>query len=70
MSKQTINLEDTDLARIVFGEKDRHILQIESAFGTEILVRGTQLTFKGPTESCQKTQSLVQELYRLAKSDT
>jgi len=65
MNKQTVHLEDVNLARILFGEKDRHIAQIEKALKIEIQIRGTDLTFRGKPSACQLASSLIQSLYRL-----
>lgn len=67
MSEQTIKLEDTNLARIVFGEKDRHIDQIEQALEIEVLVRGNDITFRGSGEMCQLALRITNELYDIVK---
>lgn len=67
MREQKINFEDTNIARVVFGEKDRHIQQIEKSFGIHILVRGTQLTLQGSLEKCQHASRVLQELYEVVQ---
>jgi phosphate starvation-inducible protein PhoH and related proteins len=67
MTEPTLQLEDTNLARVVFGEKDRHIDQLERALAIQILVRGSQLTFRGAPEKCQLALRIVRELYDVVK---
>jgi phosphate starvation-inducible protein PhoH and related proteins len=67
MTEPTLTLEDTNLARIVFGEKDRHVDQIERALGIQVLVRGNQLTFRGDPEACRIAHRIAQELYDIVK---
>jgi len=67
MTEPTLTLEDTNLARIVFGEKDRHVDQIERALGIQVLVRGNQITFRGPPETCRLALRIVQELHDIVK---
>jgi phosphate starvation-inducible PhoH-like protein len=67
MSDPVFTMEDTHLARIVFGEKDRHIDQIERLLGIRVLVRGNQMTFQGSPESCGIAMRIAAELYDIVK---
>ncbi|MFH1017474.1 MAG: PhoH family protein [Pseudomonadota bacterium] len=66
MSERTLHLEDVNLARVVFGERDRHLAFLEKALRVEILARGTDLTFKGKAGACQSAQHMIRALYGLA----
>jgi len=67
VSETSVHLEDRNIARIVFGERDRHIEQIEKALKIQIQLRGTDLTIRGSAGACQAASKLVQELYSLAE---
>lgn len=67
MGETKINLPDVNIARVAFGERDRHVLQIEKALDVEILVRGTDVTVKGRAERCQVAVRILRELYELVK---
>lgn len=66
MSTQTFKLEDVNLARMVLGERDAHIEQLEKIFGVEILARGTTVTLKGKADQIQLVARVMNELYALA----
>lgn len=67
MINVTLILHNTDFARTLFGEHDRHIDIVEKHFGIEIQIRGTVLTFKGPSKSARYAQSLIKQLYQLVE---
>lgn len=67
MINVTLILHNTDLARTLFGEHDRHIEIVEKHFGVEIQIRGTVLTFKGPSKNARYAQSLIKQLYQLVE---
>ncbi len=64
----TLILHNTDFARILFGEHDKHIEMIEKAFHVEIQIRGTVLTFKGSSKNARHAQSLTKQLYMLVEN--
>jgi phosphate starvation-inducible protein PhoH and related proteins len=68
MSSPTLELADANLARVVFGERDRFLKQIEKFYAIEIFPKGTHLTFKGKAENCQHAIRLIRELYGLAQA--
>ncbi len=66
MSGKTLHLQDVNLARVVFGERDRHLALVEKLCRVEILARGTDLVFKGKAEACRSARHLLASLYGLA----
>src|SRR5690349_11484542 len=69
MTNVTLILHDTDRARILFGEHDKHIEIIEKHFHVEIQIRGTILTFKGSPKNSRFAQSLTKQLYDLVEKN-
>lgn len=67
MINVTLILHNTDFARTLFGEHDKHIETVEKHFGVEIQIRGTVLTFKGPSKNARYAQSLIKQLYQLVE---
>ncbi|MEZ4846721.1 MAG: PhoH family protein [Bdellovibrionota bacterium] len=67
MINVTLILHNTDFARTLFGEHDKHIEIVEKHFGVEIQIRGTVLTFKGSSKSARYAQSLIKQLYQLVE---
>lgn len=63
----TLILHNTDYARVLFGEHDKHIEIIEKNFHVEIQIRGTILTFKGSSKNARYAQSLTKQLYNLVE---
>ena len=69
MNHVTLILHNTDYARIVFGEHDRHIEIIERHFQTQIHIRGTVLTLKGSSKNTRLAQSVIKQLYQLVEKN-
>jgi len=67
MPDQSITFDDVDAARIVFGDRDRNILQLEKAYGIEIQARDTTLIFRGLKKACEQAKMATEELYHLAQ---
>jgi phosphate starvation-inducible PhoH-like protein len=67
MINVTLILHNTDFARTLFGEHDKHIEIVEKHFGVEIQIRGTVLTFKGASKNARYAQSLIKQLYQLVE---
>ncbi len=67
MINVTLILHNTDFARTLFGEHDKNIEIVEKHFGVEIQIRGTVLTFKGPSKNARYAQSLIKQLYQLVE---
>ena len=63
-SAQThMRFDDNTLLAMLFGEHDRHIAQIENAFGVMIGSRGNELEISGPTEPVGVATAVLNELY-------
>lgn len=67
MINVTLILHNTDFARTLFGEHDKHIEIVEKHFGVEIQIRGTVLTFKGSSKNARYAQSLIKQMYQLVE---
>lgn len=67
MMNVTLILHNTDYARVLFGEHDKHIEIIEKHFKVDIQIRGTILTFKGSSKNARYAQSLTKQLYHMVE---
>ncbi len=65
-AQQQIFLRNADTARLVCGERDANLKRIEQALGIEVLVRGTDLTLRGPANRVEQARTVFQELETLA----
>ncbi len=65
----TLILHNTDHARTLFGERDKHVDMIEKHFNVDIQIRGTILTFKGSSKNARYAQSLTKQLYNLIEKN-
>jgi phosphate starvation-inducible PhoH-like protein len=63
----SFSIEDVDVARALFGERDSNLEQIEATFGIEIQARGTDLTIRGEKNACTKAFKALQGLLELAE---
>jgi len=60
-------LEDTNLARVLFGEHHRNLKRLEELTEVEIHTRGNALRILGPEPEVQVAKRVVDELYHLLK---
>ena len=60
-------LEDTNLARVLFGEHHRNLKRLEEVAEVEIRARGNALRILGPEPEVQVAKRVVNELYYLLK---
>jgi phosphate starvation-inducible PhoH-like protein len=60
-------LEDTNLARVLFGEHHRNLKRLEAVTSVEIRARGNALRILGPELEVQLAQKAIHELYHLLK---
>jgi len=62
-----LTLEDTNLARVLFGEHHRNLKKIEELTAVEIRARGNSLHILGANEGVRMVEKVIQELYHLLK---
>jgi phosphate starvation-inducible PhoH-like protein len=60
-------LEDTNLARVLFGEHHRNLKRMEELTEVEIRARGNALRILGPDSGVRVAEKVIQELYHLLK---
>ncbi len=62
-----LTLEDTNLARVLYGEHNRNLKRIEELTEVEIRARGNALRILGSESGVRVVERVVKELYRLLK---
>jgi len=62
-----LTLEDTNLARVLFGEHHRNLKRIEELTEVEIRARGNALRILGSEQEVRVVEKVIQELYHLLK---
>ena len=62
-----LTLEDTNLARVLFGEHHRNLKKIEELTAVEIRARGNALHILGADEAVRMVEKVISELYHLLK---
>ena len=60
---QTIEFDDNRLAKVLFGEHDRHLTRIESQIDVELAPRGNRLTIRGSSQARARAERALQALY-------
>ena len=60
---QTIEFDDNRLAKVLFGEHDRHLARIESLMDVELAPRGNRLTIRGPSSARSLAERALKALY-------
>jgi phosphate starvation-inducible PhoH-like protein len=65
ISSQKISFPDNDLARVLFGEREKNIKAIERLEKVKIHSRGNALTLSGDRLSVDLTENLLRQLYAL-----
>jgi phosphate starvation-inducible protein PhoH and related proteins len=66
-SSRDLVLEDTNLARVLFGEHHRNLKRMEELTEVEIRARGNALHILGPDPGVKLAEKVIQELYHLLK---
>lgn len=67
MSEATIHLEDQDLVRTLFGERDRHLRKVREAVGIEAVIRGDDLHLFGTEAQVAQGVGIFTELQAYAE---
>ena len=59
-----VSFDDNRLLPMLYGEHDKHLLQIELRLGVSLISRGNHLTISGPVDSADIARSALNALYR------
>ncbi|MBC7820539.1 MAG: PhoH family protein [Planctomycetaceae bacterium] len=65
MSEATINFENQDLIRTLFGERDRHLRKVRDSVGVEVVIRGDELHLFGTDAQVTRGREIFAELQAL-----
>jgi phosphate starvation-inducible PhoH-like protein len=65
MSEATINFENQDLIRTLFGERDRHLRKVRESVGIEVVIRGDELHLFGTDAQVARGRNIFAELQSL-----
>lgn len=65
MSEATINFENQDLIRALFGERDRHLRKVRESVGIEVVIRGDELHLFGTDAQIERGREIFAELQSL-----
>lgn len=65
MSEATINFENQDLIRTLFGERDRHLRKVRDSVGIEVVIRGDELHLFGTDAQVEHGREIFAELQSL-----
>jgi len=66
--ENTIGLNSSEEARVLFGSHDEHLKMIKSHLDVEIITRGEKLLIKGDKESVDEAGQVIEELLVLIRS--
>jgi phosphate starvation-inducible PhoH-like protein len=67
---ERVTLDDNRVALALYGERNANLKLVERETGTEVHVRGNELTFQGTRESVGIARRLVEQLYGMARAGT
>ncbi len=65
MSEATINFENQDLIRALFGERDRHLRKVRDSVGIEVVIRGDELHLFGTDAQVERGREIFTKLQML-----
>ena len=63
-----LEFDDNKLLPELYGEHDKHLVQIEKALGISLVNRGNQLAISGPQDAIEVAVSALDSLYRRIES--
>ena len=61
---QYLQFDDNRLLPLLFGEHDRHLVQIEQALGVSLVSRGNQIALSGPRDAVDIARAALARLYQ------
>ncbi|MEN8723702.1 MAG: PhoH family protein [Alphaproteobacteria bacterium] len=64
-----VEFPDNHLAAALFGEHDKHLAQIETSLGVEIIPRGNRVQISGPKSARKTAKRIMHDLYTRLESD-
>jgi phosphate starvation-inducible PhoH-like protein len=64
--EKTFKVRSDEHRRLVFGPRDKHLRMIRDAFGVRLAAREDQVHVLGPAEAVHLTQTVLEELARMA----
>ena len=62
-----IELDDSSVVKILYGELNTNLKDIENLYNIKVHSRGTKLVLKGKEEDLQKAETLIHSVYELVK---
>ncbi len=62
-----IELDDSSVVKILYGELNTNLKDIENLYNIKVHSRGTKLVLKGKEEDLQKSETLILSVYELIK---
>jgi len=65
MSETTLSLENQDLVRTLFGERDRHLRKVRDSVGIDVVIRGDELHLYGTDVQIERGREIFSELKTL-----
>jgi phosphate starvation-inducible PhoH-like protein len=67
---ERVTLDDNDVALVLYGERNGNLKHVERETGTQLHVRGNELTFVGTAAAVAVARRLVEQLYAMARAGT
>jgi phosphate starvation-inducible protein PhoH and related proteins len=66
--KQDLSLDDTEAARLLYGDLNKNLQAIERSTGVSVKVRGTTVTVQGTEHEVKAAIAVIDQLYQLIKA--
>ena len=66
-SSKEIELDDSNTVKILYGELNTNLKEIENLYNIKVHSRGTKLVLKGKEEDLQEADTLIHSVYELIK---
>jgi len=66
LTTQSFEVEDTELARLLYGEQDRNLRLVRETFGVEIVARERAVSIKGPERAVRSAARAFELMRRRA----
>lgn len=66
-AQRTLSFDDSDVTRLVYGQRDGHLHIIEEALDVKIGARGRELSLSGAPTDVELAADVLQQLYEVAR---
>jgi phosphate starvation-inducible PhoH-like protein len=66
-AQRTLSFDDSDVTRLVYGQRDGHLHIIEEALDVNIGARGRELSLSGAPTDVELAADVLQQLYEVAR---